>query len=477
MPALGAKPQPIALPKIASQKAQRATPGLPSGPKIHVGITEHQAQPTAKPVNQHQATREAAARRVTAPKAQHAPATGAPATRTAPAKPGAQGLDPMNEYATGKYATGNELSRLAAAQVKTQDAATAAPYRQTAAETGSAEQNALARNQAMGATGQQTLAGLQAGEEASAKTGENNAAQAAIQAANSIRSAGAAGATANGGYGGPQAAAALAEAGQQAGSLGAAASQFQSAMGLSGQTEMAQLRAAAAQRITEGATRLGEGYQVAQQNNTKAEDEAVAKLPTVGAEREALGKSQVADRSALATVGIKEGTLKATEQKNADTVKGNEEKNQTTRQDAAEKNRVTAEGNADKNQTQIAEKHDWTQIAVAEKNNKAKTEAAAIKAGGHSTAEETKLTNQLTAAYETVTQLAPGKWSKPQIQKALLEGKIGKAGIPKVTSPVLVQAAYELYMYHEINNATRSQLRQLGFPEYIKPSQVVGLAP
>ena len=31
-------------------------------------------------------------------------------------------------------------------------------------------------------------------------------------------------------------------------------------------------------------------------------------------------------------------------------------------------------------------------------------------------------------------------------------------------------------MYHEINNATRAQLNTLGFPSYIKPSEVVGLS-
>lgn len=481
--------QALGAPKVSGQRQQRSTPGarppaaprgMPAAPKVGVGITQHQAAPE-KPPSQHQAIRQAAATKIAGGGHAKAPAAprAAPTSSSTAAPAQKYGLNPIHEYATGKYASPKELANIAKEIADREANSNLAPLRQQATETGSAEQNALARNQAMGAAGQQTLAGLQSGEEASAKTGENNAAEAALQAAKAIQSGGQAASMANGGQLGAATAAALGESAQQAGSLGAAASQYQSAMGVSTPAEMSQLRAAAAQRITEGATRLGEGYQVAQQRNAGEQDKIIGR-EAVEAQRQdkLLGEEQTKDRTALAAVGVKEGTLKATEAKNQITAKGNQEKNQTTRLDAAEKNATTRLGNAEKNQTQIAEKKDWTQIAVDEKNNKAKTEAAAIKAGGHSSAEETKMASQLTAAYGTVKYLLSGagtKWTKAQIEQALLTGKVGKTGIAKVTSQPLVQAAYELYYNHEINNVTRAQLTKLGWPSYIKPSEVVGL--
>jgi hypothetical protein len=90
------------------------------------------------------------------------------------------------------------------------------------------------------------------------------------------------------------------------------------------------------------------------------------------------------------------------------------------------------------------------------------------------------MTSQLTAAYGAVKELAPAKWSKAQIEQALLSGKAGTGtsakSLQKVSSQPLVQAAYELYMHHEINNVTRAQLKALGWPSYVKPSEIVGLS-
>ena len=229
---INAAAQALGAPKVAGQRQQRGTaqrpprlPGQRGAPQAGRGITQHQAGPQ-RPVQQHQAARQAQR----------------PAARpAAPPQRAPTGLNPNQEYATGKYLNPAQLAAIAKNTAAASEKAALQPLQQEGKEIGGAEGVALNRYAGMGATGQQQLASLQSGEEASAKTAQNNAAEAAVSAAKQIESTGQSARTANGGFLDPAVQQALAASSNTAGALGGAASQYASAMGVSGANLMAEI--------------------------------------------------------------------------------------------------------------------------------------------------------------------------------------------------------------------------------------------
>jgi hypothetical protein len=455
----------LGAPKVVGQKQQRSTPAarpprmparnapaLPHGQ----GITQHQATPQ-RPVGQHQAQREAAAHRPPAPKA-------------APAK---AGLDPMQEYKTGKYADPAEIQKIATRMTENEDKAQMTPYKQEGREIGSAESNALARNQALAAAAQPNLQAIQSEGEASAKTGENNAAEAAVAAAKSIETTGQSAATANGGYTAPQVASALGQAGAQAGALGGAASQYQSAMGAGGTSFMTAMRAAAADRASEGATRLQQGYGAAQTKNTQEGDKTLSRL-VPGQEKRALElpEEQVKDNVALRDVGAKEGTVKVNAAKVSAGEREDRAKNTTAERDTQAKDQTSLLTTQKKDQTSLEKQGIANAGALSKERIKAKTslEVANKKAGRLTTSEEDKLTGELSDAYATIQQKRTQGVTPQQIRNALTTGsetveqggKPVKVKNPTIKNQVLVTAALEAWDYHKVSPVTAKQLAALG---------------
>lgn len=473
----------LGAPKVVGQKAQRPTPAArpprmpgqnaPSLPRTQ-GIGKQQTTQQRTP--QHQAAREAAAHKIAGrpptQKTQGGNAGSIPQQTTSGPK---MGLNPLEEFKTGKYADAAEVAAIAKRMTQNEDKADELPYKQQGTEIGSAEQTALARNQALAAAAQPNLQAIQAEGEASAKTGENNAAEAAVAAAKSIETTGQSAATANGGYVAPQVASALGQAGAQAGALGGAASQYQSAMGAGGTSFMTAMRAAAADRASEGATRLQQGYGAAQAKNTTTEDSILGKLvPDQEKRAQELGEEQVKDNVAFRDVNAKEGTVKV----DAAKVKAGENeaagKNKTAENDTNKKD-ATSEANAIRKDTEALEAQGIKNAgAIAKERIKAayKLDEANKKAGKLTSGQEKGMNDELSSAFRTVVDDfnsgIPLKELREGFTKGSLPTKVGgKASTekyPVVHNQLLVQAAIELAYYHRVNAVTAKQLASQGLP-------------
>ena len=446
----------LGAPKVTGQRAQRTTAAkLPRVGAAQRGITQHQTAPQRAP-QQHAA-------RAAAPKAPGRPLTA---------------FDPSQ----GTYTEG-QLSKLAQNITREGDETALKPLRQESKEITGAEGAALNRYQGMGQTGQQVLQGLQTGEEASAKTAQNNAAEAAIQASKQIETAGQNAATATAGYVDPQVQQALAASQNTAAGLGGSAAAFQQAMGVSGPNLISNLRAAAAQRVTEGGQRISESYAGAQNKIGEKENDFLAKEQEKfgGAKGLAveLGNKQFADQLTARSLGVKEGGLKVqgekaatekafkegelhnTAQKNKISLSLGQEKNATTR----EKTQATLRADEAKNATAINQ---------AQIRAKAQIDVANKKAGRLTTSEEDKAVGELSSAYAVIQQLRTQKVSPAEIREGLTKGglavkekvngkeKVSKEKLPTIKNQALVTAAMELWNYHRINGATERQLTKAG---------------
>jgi hypothetical protein len=445
----------LGAPKVTGQRAQRTTPGRPRLPGVGApqrGITQHQTAPQRAP-QQHAA-------RAAAPKA---PARSLTA------------FDPSQ----GMYKEG-QLSKLAQNITRENAQTQLQPLRQQAKEITGAEGTALNRYQGMAQTGQQVLQGLQTGEEASAKTAQNNAAEAAIQASKQIETSGQNAATATAGYLDPQVQQALAASQSTAAGLGGSAAAFQQAMGVSGSNLISNLRAAAAQRVTEGGARIAEGYQGAQAKNADEQQRILGKQPTEAKSLASeLGQKQFTDELTARSLGVKEGTLGVDKQKAATekAFKAGELHN------AAQKNQISLSLGREKNATtrektqatlRADEAKNATAINQAQIRAKAQIDVANKKAGRLTTSEEDKAVGELSSAYAVIQQLRTQKVSPAEIREGLTKGgltvkekvngkeKVGKEKLPTIKNQALVTAAMELWNYHRINGATERQLTKAG---------------
>ena len=389
------------------------------------------------------------------------------------------GYDPLAEYLSGKYDSPSQLQALASNITKENDEAVLAPLRQQSKEITGAEGTALTRFGQMGAAGQQVQAGLQQGEEASAKTAENQAAENALSASKAIEGTGQSAADQTAGYVDPQVQAALTSAQTQTAGVGGAAAQFQQAMGVSGANEMSALRAAAAQRVVEGAQRIGEGYAASQAKGANEEDKVLAKRP---AETKSLavelGNKQASEVGVLKEVGVKEGTLSNAKEKVAvekaykegETKKGFEEAGTKKAKLGIEREKNAATREKTQSQLKSDEVKNGNTIRTAEIKAKSALEVANKKDGHLTTSEEDKAVGELSSAYATIQQLRTEKVSNTEIREGLTkgslpvksEGKVTKEKIPTIKNQVLVQAAMELWDFHKVNSVTERQLTRSG---------------
>jgi hypothetical protein len=456
------------------------------------GIGQHQVKTAAPPMVQK--TKPAGK----PPVAQHA--AKAPVAKPAAAASGqrpAYELSPLEQYQKGRYPNAAGISTLANKVVGGEYKAALEPLRQQDQEIGSAAGNAATREAELGQTTQNAIGSLAPAEEASAKTAQNNAAEAAIKASNELKNAGAASAFATGGYVDPQVQSALTSGAQTAGKLGGAAGEYASAMGVNSADYLNNVRAAAAQRVAEGASRIGEGYQASTAKNVGEENKLLGKEgPAIEKERTALGKEEVADNVALRSVGAKEGTVKVDAAKVGATEKGNVEKTRSTEVKTkataqADREKTAEAGNAvkEKDATTLAadEAKNATTIRATELHAKNALEVANKKAGKLTTSEEAKAITELSATYNEVIRLTAKGASPGKIRTAL-----GKKGInvevtnskkEKVTklekvagssNGVLIQAAEEIAKYGQVNKITRQQLQTLGIEQPNLSKIVVG---
>lgn len=446
----------LGAPKVVGQRQQPSS-GAPGGRPRQVA--------PSRPVVQHQAHNQAPRQQIhqPAPRAAAHPAA-RPAARPAPA------FNPL----AGNLTSG-QLAQLAGSITKANAEPLINAQRQQGQEIQGAEGTALQRQAGVGATEQQQLQGLQTGQEASAKTAQNNAAEAAMKAANEVQSTGQSVGNQTAGFVDPAVRAALSQSAATAGSLGGAAGQYAGAMGVSGANLMSGLRGAAATRMGEGATRLQQDYGAAQQRAQGEENKLLAKQPADARSLAVeLGQKQFTDAATQASLGVKQGQLGVNAQK-ASTEKSYKQgqisvaaqKNANTLTLGQQKNAVTLKGDEIKARTDLEKQGLSNAGALAREQVKAKTslEAANKKAGRLTTAQEDKLMGELSNAFQEVklgrSTLGP-KESNQQIREALTSGKRGKEKVPQIKNQTLITAAIEAWDYHKVSATTLQQLRTLG---------------
>lgn len=210
-----------------------------------------------------------------------------------------------------------ELHNYATRQVTQNTQAELQPYRQKAGEIYGTEQAVAQRYGGYGQATDAQLAGLQTAAAGSAKTAENTAADQALKARQAVETTGQNTQAQNGGYLDPQVRTALDN--QKA--LVAASGQTQlgavQALGANEQNFMANLRAAATQRVQEGQQGIAGTYGKQQAANSQAQNQLLGRVPGGITKLETeLGQKQFSNRATEAGLGIK---LSGIQQKAAET--------------------------------------------------------------------------------------------------------------------------------------------------------------
>ncbi len=438
------------------------------------------------PIPSSGARQSAAARNLGAPKGvtkAPAPKTAKTIVRTAPKAPPKATKAAVSRPAAPRKSGGGEslnLVELSPAQTahralkgaQATEKAESEPYQRLLSEIHGQEGTASKAEAGYGATAQNTLASIQAGQEASAKTFENQAAENALQQGKAIETSGQNQATLTGGYIAPELKAQLNAEGQQAKEAGAAGNSFAQNSAQAGGNLIAGLRAAAVQRNQEGLTRgIPNAFAKEAEKVNEKLGTVVGKVASNSVKnREALEKQQYNERATnekLQHEGVKlsqEGEYKKGEiatkaQTNQVNAQGKAEANTTNKQKIGSTRESAAEANA-------------TKVRVAKIN-------AAAKGSTLSPSARNKLSEELGRAYNSVEKFRSGKaklsdqaireavttgrykegYTNTKGQKATRTGYLGKS----VGNQVLVTAALELWNTHAISAGTRDALSKLGY--------------
>ena len=459
---MNAAAQALGAPKAIGQRAQRSTSSKPRLPRVggqQHGITQHQAAPQRAPQ-------------------QHAARAAAPRGQLLAFNPGE------------RYLNSQQLAKLGTNITRENAETQLQPLRQQSREIGGAENTALNRYQGMSQTGQQVLQGLQAGEEASAKTAQNNAAEAALQASRQIETSGQNAASATAGYQDPQVQQALAASQGTAAGQGGSAAASQQAMAASGSNLISNIRAAAAQRVTEGAGKLSQIYGQAQAKDAAEQRQILARQPEAAKSLAAdLGQKQFTDQLTARSLGVK-----TTEEENKAQEAKSKARNEAARIRATERGQnVTLTLGQAKNATAL--KKEEMQVrgeiekqglanagAMAKEQIKAKTalEVANKKAGRLPLDAENKAIGELSNTFTSIRGLV-GKKAVPRgisgstkLREILTKGerefgqevngktKVAKEKVAASKNGVLIAAAIEAWYYHKVSPITERQLKSMG---------------
>jgi hypothetical protein len=191
-----------------------------------------------------------------------------------------------------------------------QQKAELSPLQGQAKELSGTEAAAQARFKALGEAQSTNLQGISQQAETSAKTSENRAADLALKTGKSIESSGQAEAGQLGGYVSPELKAQMLAAGQRASETSGAG---QSLAAQSGQNEvnyLANLRASAAARVTEGSRQIAAPYGKALAENAGKQRETIAKTaPNAAKYQQELGKEAFNQKATQLGLGIKNSEL------------------------------------------------------------------------------------------------------------------------------------------------------------------------
>jgi hypothetical protein len=431
-------------------------------------------------VVQHAAHNQASRNVVRQAPAQHA------ARAAAPRPPRQTAFNPLEGNLNSQ-----QLGALAQNITKANTQLLVAAQQQQGREITGAEGTALQRQAGVSQTENQQLASLQAGEEGSAKTAQNNAAEAAMKAANAIQTGGQATGQQTAGFIDPAVQAALAQSASTAGALGGAAGQYAAAMGVSGANQMSQLRAAAAQRQGEGGTRLQGVYGQAQQKVQDTENAALAKQPADAKSLAVeLGQKQFADVATGKSLGIKQQVAQTTaandQTKNALTARGQNfavqrnRENAQQRETASQRSARINEGQQRFNEWATKENVALSKLSAQDKASydKAQVKIAEGKMGSPANAHKFVNTVESALGYAKAfiaRERAEAKGDmnavyqkvREQLQAGSGTGKEGEGG--RGFNPAIVDAAMNLAVYGRMSVANEATAHSEGPVKQIRP--------
>jgi hypothetical protein len=285
--------------------------------------------------------------------AQHGGGGGHPAQR---AQAGVQALGAPREPTNWMEMNPGQLQRFATNQVQQNTQAELTPYRARNAELGNIEKTTAQRYGAYGEAADKLMQGVQGEASASAKTAQNEAAEASLRASKGVETAGQNAVTANAGYMDPQLRAALSAQTQNSAQIGQAREANAANLGAGENTFMANLRAAAAQRVTEGQKGIASTY-AAQRGKvgteeqrllarqpgaiTKLDQELLQKQFTNRATEAGLGfkGQELQNKTALAgsTLNVNQARITKSNQEAGEKAKGQAGKEALTRADTEQK--------------------------------------------------------------------------------------------------------------------------------------------
>jgi hypothetical protein len=237
-------------------------------------------------------------------------------------------------------------------QVRSNTQAELIPYRQRSAELANQERTTSNRYAGMAQSNQSLLGGIGTEAQNSAKTASNEAAESALRASKAIETTGQSSAQGNAGYVDPQLRAALSN---QQGTVTATNTAREAGAAAQGQNEqnfIANLRAAASQRATEGQAGIASTFGKQRGEVGTQERQLLAKQPgqISRLDTEMLQK-KFTNRATEQGLGIKLQTLGQKAQETKARVGATVRGQNVSAQSAAERNRVSQENNERTNAT------------------------------------------------------------------------------------------------------------------------------
>lgn len=400
-------------------------------------------------------------------------------TKQAPKTPAAAGARPATAFnPMDGFLNSQQLGNLANQITKQNMSTQLTPLRQQANEIAGTENTVAGRYGGYSEATDKLLQGTGQESENTAKTYENQAADAVLKAGEAVNQTGQTATAQNGGYLDPQVQAELNAEGKLSAGVGGAQNSFAQASGQNEQNFMGNLRAAATQRALEGQKSIATTYGGDLAKNSSAQQALIAKQPADAKSLATeLGQKQFTDYATMQGLGIKQTTAQQAGEKIKLTAKQNTEHDRLTERGQ----NITATKNAA--QTRLDEQ----KLAETERHNRASESISAERArtaakkanGGLSTPQQDKVSGEIGTAYNIVQQLRTANISPQEIRNTLTTGGLrrvvkttsstGKEGTkevtykyPKVGNQTLVTAAFELWDYHKVSAQTAQALKGMG---------------
>jgi hypothetical protein len=359
------------------------------------------------------------------------------------------------------------------------------PIQQREREIGNIEGTASNRFAGYAQAEQGRFGEIQNQQQASAKSYENTIANSAMRTAGEVDTAGQQAALNSAGYVAPEVRAALGSAGNLAGQTGAAQSLLGTNLSQGETNFLANMRAAAVQRATEGQANIPTAFAKQRASLGSEESKAISGIPALASK---LGQEQFKDYITAQGLGIKQGTLSLNRQKAGTAARQGQEKINQAGEKIAQTGALGRERNAaTRERNQITRELGQGKLAISQQQantaaSRAKTYAESVrnklsKEGVLSTTGQSKLQQGIATAYAVTQELREGAVREGKkgslnselagIRAALNSGggkdSAGKSvKLPRVSDALLQQAGIELYEYHHVSPTTQRQLSQRG---------------